>query len=53
MRALVFGIILSMVVVSSGFAFADSTYQMKGSGAAMINSDTPASVYFKHEAFHC
>jgi plastocyanin len=41
MRALVFGIMLCMVLVSTGFAFADSTYQMKGSGAAMINGDTP------------
>ncbi|WP_133120975.1 cupredoxin domain-containing protein [Candidatus Nitrosotalea bavarica] len=41
MRALVLGIILSIVAVSSGFAFADSTYSMKGSGAAMINGDTP------------
>ena len=42
MRALVLGIILGLVAVSSGFAFADSTYSMKGSGAAMINGNTPA-----------
>ena len=41
MRALVLGIILSLVAVSSGFAYADSTYQMKGSGAAINNADTP------------
>jgi plastocyanin len=41
MRTLVLGIILGIVAVSSGFAFADSTYSMKGSGAAMINDDTP------------
>lgn len=41
MKALILGIVLSLVAVSSGLAYADSTYQMKGSGAAIINSDNP------------
>jgi plastocyanin len=41
MKALILGIVLSLVAISSGLAYADSTYQMKGSGAAVINSDNP------------
>ena len=41
MRALALGIIFSIIAISSGLAYADSTYSMKGSGAAMINSDSP------------
>lgn len=36
------GVILGIIAVSSGLVYADSTYFMKGSGAAMMNSDTPA-----------
>jgi len=42
MRALALGVILGIIAVSSGLVYADSTYFMKGSGAAMMNSDTPA-----------
>lgn len=42
MKALILGIILSLVAISSGLAYADSTYVMKGSGAAVTNGDTPA-----------
>lgn len=42
MKALVLGIIFSLVAVSSGLAYADSTYSMKGSGAAVTNGDTPS-----------
>jgi len=42
MRALALGVILSIIAVSSGLAYADSTYNMKGSGAAVTNGDTPS-----------
>ena len=42
MNTSVLAIILSLVTVSSGLAYADSTYVMKGSGAAVTNGDTPA-----------
>jgi plastocyanin len=42
MRALILGIVLSFVAISSGLAYADSNYVMKGSGAAVTNGDTPA-----------
>jgi plastocyanin len=43
MKVLIFGIMLSLVFISAGFAYAESTpFQMKGSGAAIINSDNPS-----------
>src|SRR5574337_1804882 len=42
MKTAILGIILSLVTISSGLAYADSTYVMKGSGAAVTNGDTPA-----------
>ncbi|MDE1769295.1 MAG: hypothetical protein KGI28_01910 [Thaumarchaeota archaeon] len=42
MKAIVLGLILSLVVISSGLAYADSTYQIKGSGAAVVNADNPS-----------
>jgi plastocyanin len=43
MKSLVLGIILGLVAISSGLSYADSTtlFQIKGSGAAVINSDNP------------
>src|SRR5512147_1241163 len=42
MKAVVFGIILGLIAISSGLAYADSTYQIKGTGAAITNTDNPA-----------
>jgi plastocyanin len=42
MKELVLGIMFSLVVMSSGLAYADSTYMMKGSGAAITNGDNPS-----------
>jgi len=42
MKPVVLGIILSLILVSSGLAYADSTYQMRGSGAAVTNVDNPS-----------
>ena len=42
MKGIVLGIILCLVAVSSGLAYADSTYVMKGSGAAITNGDNPS-----------
>ena len=43
MKSIVLGIILCLVAVSSGLVYADSTtFQIKGNGAAVLNSDTPA-----------
>ena len=42
MKSIVLGIMLSLVAISSGLAYADSnTFQIKGSGAAVLNSDNP------------
>lgn len=42
MRGIVLGIILGLIVASSGLAYADSNvFQIKGSGAAVLNSDNP------------
>jgi len=43
MKTLIVGVVLILVSISSGLAYADSTtlFQMKGSGAAVINSDNP------------
>lgn len=41
MRTIVIGLVLILVTVSSGLAYADSTYRMKGSGAAVTDSENP------------
>lgn len=42
MRGIVLGIMLCLITVSSSLAYADSsTFQIKGNGAAVLNSDTP------------
>jgi plastocyanin len=41
MRTLVIGLFLILISISSGLAYADSTYQMKGSGGAVTDSANP------------
>lgn len=42
MKPMIFGLILGLIAISSGLAYADSTYQIKGTGAAITNTDNPA-----------
>jgi plastocyanin len=42
MKALILGFVLSLVSISSGLAYADSIYQLQGSGAAITTADNPS-----------
>ena len=42
MKTTVFGLILGLIAISSSLAYADSTFQIKGTGAAITNTDNPS-----------
>ena len=45
MKALILGLALSLVAISSGLAYADSGFQIKGTGAAIDNAASNLSIY--------